>query len=317
MKKFTNAKIVLFDSTAAFFKVSVEAIFTKKRQDNTLAPLAYITDQGTAHMNPNIYLVLTYKTDNWETTKNLYTSFPQLFSLREKLEQIKDLIISGEGYKEIEGVLNVNPSNQSPIVMADIGQKNKWISFGLTTIAPKEGEMDRVPGVSIQMSDTDGYISILTVEEFLTVYTIIKDIDLASYQIMLTGMFLEAESATVQPQQQYQRNYNNQTQYQQPAPQQNYQQPQGNYQQPAPQQNYQQPQRNAAPSYSRTGYQQPQRTQAPQQQPAPQMQNQQQQLPGRRNEQTIVSLRNVEETKVSSVNFNDDDAVDKIFKDEE
>ena len=201
-------KIVLFDSTAAFFKVSVEAIFTKKRQDNTLAPLAYITDQGTAHMNPNIYLVLTYKTDTWETTKNLYTSFPQLFSLREKLEQIKDLIITGEGFQEIEGVLNVNPAHQSPIVMADIGQKNKWISFGLATIAPKEGEMNRIPGVSIQMSDTDGYTSILTVEEFLTVYTIIKDIDLTGYQIMLTGMFLEAESASVQPQQQYQRNYN-------------------------------------------------------------------------------------------------------------
>lgn len=315
MKKFTNAKIVLFDSTAAFFKVSVEAIFTKKRQDNTLAPLAYITDQGTAHMNPNIYLVLSYKTDNWETTKNLYTSFPQLFSLREKLEQIKDLIVSGEGFKEIEGVLNVNPAHQAPIVMTDIGQKNKWISFGLTTIVPKEGDMDRLPGISIEMSDTGGYISVLTVEEFLTVYTIIKDIDLAGYQIMLTGMFLEAESASVQPQQQFQRNYNQpqhqqpQGNYQQPAPQSQYQQPQGNYQQP---------QRNSVPSYSRAGYQPQQRVQAPAptfQQPAPQQS--QQQLPGRRNEQSIVNLKNVEETKVSSINFNDDDAVDEIFSDNE
>jgi hypothetical protein len=55
MKKFNQAKMVLFDSTIASFKLSVEASFTRSRQDGSVGNLAYVTEKGTANLNPSIY----------------------------------------------------------------------------------------------------------------------------------------------------------------------------------------------------------------------------------------------------------------------
>jgi len=335
MKKFTNVKIVLFDSTAAFFKLSIEAMFTKKGNDNSISSLAYVSSYtnkyneviSTAHLNPNIYLVITYKTDNWETTKNLYTSYPQLDSLREAIESVRNLYVSGDGYQEIEGVLTVNPLYQNnPVVITDIGQKNKWITFNLVTSLAADG-VTRIPAVSIEMSDTGGYASILTIEEFLTVRTIIRDMDLTSYQIMLSNMFMQGEDDVQQ------------SVYQQ-QPKQQYQQPTQGYQ---PQQQGYQPQQTnnySKQKYNNTPYQrnvprpvltpgqEQQQNQQPQAyQPTPQIQPaqpQQQQnhsnqggtLPARKEGQ-IVNLKNVEDIEVSPVKFDDEKAINDIFKDEE
>jgi len=312
MKKFNQVKITLFDSTIASFKLSVEANFTRARQDGSLANLAYISDKGTAVLNPSIYLVFSFKGDTYETSKNLYTSFPQLFSIRRTLEKVKDLLVDNKGFMDIEGVLSVRPEYQQPLVIADIGKQSKSISFTLVAIdSGEEGMPAKVPGVSILLSDSE-YVSVLTAEELLTIHSIINDLDLTTYLIQLSAMFLEADDVAFgQPQVAYQQPVY-QPQYQQPAPQQYQPQPQGGYQ----------PRQSQAPRYGQAPMQRTQPA-APvkQAQPAPQVQQTPAQqtgnagLPPRKQEKQIVNMKSVEETPVSSVSFNDEDAINSIFDD--
>lgn len=317
MKKFNQAKITLFDSTVASFKLSVEANFSRPRQDGSFSNLAYITDRNTAYLNPSIYLVFSFKGDTFETTKNLYTSYPQLFSIRKALEDIKDLLVDNKGFVDVEGVLSVKPEFSKPIVIADIGKQNKSISFTLVAIdGGDEGMPIKIPGVSILLSDAE-YVSVLTAEELLTVYSIIKDLDLTSYLIQLSHMFLSAEETVV---------YGQPTHYQQPVQQYrqptHYQQPTGGYQQPAG--GYQQ--RQTTPRYGQAPMQQ--RTQPVTQQTYvntdPVRQTSQTrttgstvQQPARRQEKQIVNLNSVEETPISGISFEDEDAINSIFEDNE
>ncbi len=323
MKKFNQAKMVLFDSTIASFKLSVEASFTRSRQDGSVGNLAYVTEKGTANLNPSIYLVFAFKGETYESTKNLYTSFPQLFRIRSVMEHFKDLLINNKGFVEVESTLTVRPENQQPVTIADIGRKSKWISFTLVAVDPsEEGMTKKVPGVSIQISDSE-YVSVLTGDEFLTVYTIVKDIDLASISAQLSSLFLIAEDG--QGGAQYGQPMYQQQPYQPQQQQQPYQ-PQQYQQQSAPQsQQYQQ--RQAQPRYGNQPMQRPsqQRTiPAPtaspvNQQPAAPVQQQNSQpagLPPRKTEKQIVNMKSVEETPVSTVNFNDEDAINSIFNDE-
>jgi hypothetical protein len=312
MKKFSQAKITLFDSTIASFKLGIEANFTRSRQDGSIANLAYITDKGTAVLNPSIYLVFSFKGDTYETTKNLYTSFPQLFEIRDTLEKVKDLLVGKKGFVNIEGVLTVRPEHQQPLVIENIGKQNKWMSFTLVAIDATEAGMDpKIPGVSLQLSEAE-YVSVLTAEEMLTIYSIIKDIDLTSYLLQLSHMFLESEEGAVQ--------YGTpQPVYQQPM----YQQPQQQYQQPQGQSNYQQ--RQSQPQYGRAPLQ---RTQPATRQAVPVQQsyntgapvqttNTNAGLPPRQENKQIVNMRAVEETPVSSFSLNDQDAINSIFEDNE
>lgn len=314
MKKFNQVKTVLFDSTIASFKVSVEANFNRNRPDGSSANLAYISDKGTANMNPSIYLVFAYKGENYESSKTLYTSYPQLFKIRRVFEQIKDLIIDGKGFVDVQGVLTVHPDHQKPLTISDIGKNKKAISFVLAAVEMNaDGIQNKVPGVAIQISDSE-FSSVLTAEEFLTVYTIVKDIDLSSIQTTLSAMFLLGEE---QGQPMYQQQPQYQPQYQ-PAPQPQYQQPAPQYQQ--------QPRQAANPRYGNNPMQRPQpqvRTMPAQpqasQQPAPQtasVQSQPTGLPPRKEEKTIVNMKTVAETPVSPVSFDDEKAIEEIFNDE-
>lgn len=310
MKKFSQARITLFDSTIASFKLSVEANFTRSRQDGSVANLAYITDKGTAILNPSIYLVFSFKGDTYETTKNLYTSFPQLFEVRDKLSQVKELLIGNKGFVEVEGVLTVKPEYQQPLVIDNIGKQNKWISFSLVAIeSGEEGMPAKVPGVSIQLSESE-FVSVLMKDEMLTIYSIINDLDLTSYLIQLSHMFLEGEEPA------YGYAPAPQPVYQQPAPQYN------NYQQRPAQQQYQprQPQYGRAPLQQRTAPAPaaPRQQQPVQQQPvAPQPQAGGAALPPRRENKQIVNMKAVEETPVSTFSLNDEDAINNIFEDNE
>jgi hypothetical protein len=325
MKSFTSLKMAMFDSTIACFKLGVEGLFTRKRPDNSLSSLVYISDRGAATLDPNVYLVFTYKGDSYETTKNLYTSFPQLFYIRQATEKIKDYLMDNKGFAEIEGVLTVRPDFQEPVVVSEIGKSKKWISFSLTTInSSEEGTGPKIPGVIIQLSDSE-YASVLTSEEFLTVYSIIKDIDLTGIQVQFSMLYLMGESGG-QPyaQQGYQQPQYQQQGYQQPYQpqyqQQGYQQP---YQQQ--QQGYQQPRQQggqSTPRYNQKSYQKPQPETRVREAEIPQ---QFQEEPSRetgsslppRKEKSIVNLKSVEDVPVSSISFDDQSAIDDIFNDDD
>lgn len=249
MKKFKKMKITLFDSVKAGFKVEVEGSFMRTDQTGNLRDKVYITNQMTGVLNSDIYLVLSNKDEN---ATPLYTSYPQLFRLRELLENIKNLIIDNKGFIDADGILSVKQEYSSPYCLLNIGTENKWISFKLVVLEENENGVSRtVPGVSIEMSTSNRIASTLTTDEFLTVYTVIKDLQLSSIQIAMGLVFLQADDYYPQMNNQYnqqpiQHQYapNNRNQYQ---PQ--YNTPYGNqqYQQPyTPRQN-QQPQYNNRP----------------------------------------------------------------------
>lgn len=331
MKKFNNLKMVLFDSTKAAFKLSVEAVFTKGNAMGGVQPLAYITDQGNGALNPNIYLTLTYKGETFEQTKSLYTSYPQLFALRRVLEEVKNLVADESGFLRADGIVSVKQGYEKPFVLSGIGKKNKWISFSLGVVESGEnGITETFPVVIIEMSDANGAVSTLNIEEFLTVYTIIKDLDLASIQCQMALAYLGTmddarpnqgynggyQQPAYRPQQQYaprySNNYNN-----------NYQAQYGQYSQPQRQYTpqYQKPEgmqtrtfeTPAGPSQIVTPTKTESVNVAPNgliQTPSSQMQP--------RNEKPILNFDNVEATPYSSVDYDDLANLGKdIFGDEE
>lgn len=298
--------------------------------------LVYVTDRYTALLNPNIYLTLSYKDEN---VNPVYTSYPQLFRLREAFEKIKNLVADGSGFIDIDGQVSVRQDCSEPVVLANIGKNNNWISLKLSVIQSDEnGIVTSVPGVSIELSTANRFVSALSVDEFLTVYTIIKDLDLASIQCMMSLAFLDIEKAPYQ-----QPLYQQQPQYQQPAYnnggyyQQQYQQPQ--YQQ-QPVYNQQAPRAYNQPRYNNQPVQQNQQyagrrtaqvQQPVQQQPVyeeqssymkPQPRNVQQpvqqnvvnnNLPSRDANKQVMSLNAVESTPIEEIRYDDVNGLDDIF----
>lgn len=314
MKNFTKMSMVLFDSTHAQFKVSIEAVFTKLNQNGVVTPLAYIGQSGIANLNPNIYLMFTYKSEEYNKGNFLYTSYPQLYKIREAMDAIKALVADGSAFmKDEAGNLLVKPEAKNPIIISDIGKQNKWVAFmPVVTQDTEEGVTTALPGVSIEISSTGGYASVLTVEEFLTLYTIIKDLNLANLQAMMSIAFLSSEDGQFQPQQGYgqQPAYNGyQPQYQ---PRQQYGNNAG-YQPRQPQ--YRTQQHSQQPQYRSSGYtQRPAPTMAPAASITPQSQNSNEshRLPPRVQEkQPVMSFDAVAET---TINYDDEVAIDDIFK---
>lgn len=327
MKKFNNLRMVLFDSTNASFKLAVEAQFVRGNQQIGYKDLVYVTDSFTGMLNPNIYLTLACKN---EDTKPVFTSYPQLFRLREALEKIKDMVADGSAFSEIDGVLSVRPDCTEPVVLANIGKANNWISFKLTVLESGEnGVTTVIPGVSIELSTSNRYVSTLTIDEFLTVYTIIKDLNLANLQAMMSLAFLDVNSgytpgmyaapAQVQPmqapyQQQYAQPYTNMApRANNGYPTQSYSQPRYNANPqgygtrttrqvpPAPTANGNTTTLGGAP---RTPYVQ----QAPVQEPAPQQAS----LPPRTSK-PIMNMTAIEETPISEIDYDDATGFDDIF----
>lgn len=309
MKKFTRIKSVLFDSTNAAFTLSIQATFTRKNNIGNIDSTVYTTDSGLSVMNPSLYLVWSYKAKTYEETKNLFTSYPQRYRFLEALETIKNNIEGNKGFTTVDGVLTVKPEYQKPIILADIGAKKKSIAFSLQAIEIK-GSMDRIPGVAISLPNDTEYSSVLTIEEFLTVYTIVKELDFPTIQIMLSGLYLQSlDSDNNQYQQMNSNNYQQNNSYQR----QNQQQPYAAYQ--SNQQHSQAPVRSQS-SYERVLPQSSQPAMAEKSNLASDVQRNV--LPTRpKDTPSAFSLHAIDETAedtpIDDLNIDDTETVDNIF----
>lgn len=196
MKKFSNLKTTLFDSTSASFRMTIEGVFIKKNPTGNYSDLVYVSDQGNGSLNPNIYLTISNKA---EGAKALYTSYPQLPKFRHTMGEIADLLESGEAFADYDGVLTVKSAHANPHIISNIGKQKRWVSFKLVTVESGDnGVVTAIPGVSIEISDENNtsYTSVLTDDEFLTVYHIIKDINLPQIQISMSLAFLAADGSS-------------------------------------------------------------------------------------------------------------------------
>jgi len=321
MKNFNNLKMTMFDSTNASFKVGAEASFVKKTQAGGYNPLVFITDgnaatglPGNAHLNPSIYLTFSFKGQTFEETKTLYTSYPQLYWLQEAFETMKNRLLAEDAFIEVGGVLSVNSKYIEPIVLDNLGKQKKWMSLSLVAIETGEnGVIVRVPGVSIQLSDAT-YASPLSREEFITVYTIVRDINLPMLQATFSSLFLRGNPNTGSP------SFGGGPAFQQGSYNNNFpQQPWGR------QQNTNQ--QSAYPKYNNTRFiasapvQPVTPTQTPAQPGAPvfspknnvQQEKNFNSMP-LRGEKPLINLDNVDEAEMSQVSFDDAEEIEKLFE---
>lgn len=336
MKRFENVKMVLFDSTNAYFKLAVEAQFTRKNPDNSYRDLVYTTDRGTSILNPNIYLTLSYKDDNMNA---VYTSYPQLYLIRNALEKIKSMILDPNAYilDPNDNSLSVKQTYCDAVVIDNIGKSNNWIAMKLCVIKTGEnGVYNYTKGVTLELSTSNGYASQLSEEEFLTVYTIIKDLNLSNLQCMMSLAFLNCDARPMNMGGYGNGGYVGQPYYGNTTP--GYApQNQGGYQQPPMNGNWAAPQQAQPTTYMKPRYNsQPRtpsyRTQAPQGQ-APYANNSQapvapvvvneenvtaphatnNNLPPRSANKPVMNMQAVAETPVSSYDVNDAAAIAAIF----
>lgn len=326
MKRFEKLKMVLFDSTNANFRLGVEGQFTRNNQDGTHRDLVYVSNKMVGYLNPNIYLTLEYKSDELPTA--IYTSYPQLFKLRSAFGKIKDILVSNEGFSVINGELKVNANYADPVVVSGIGKNSNWISMRLCVITSGENGVNNTEqGVSIELSTAEKCISVFNVDEFLTLYTIINDIDLAGISASMSLAFLECESsygvypayAPQQPQYQPQAPMYGNAPQQQPV-----YQPRnsGGYAAPHAQQQYSQPRYNnrgyADSRKVSNGAPQAPRAVAPQQNSAPAAESTTPMMaPRPQQKQPLMNPTAIEETPVSETFFDDTSAIDEIFNGDE
>jgi hypothetical protein len=279
-------------------------------------------------------------------TKSVYMSYPQLFKLRKLFRSVKDLVEDNSGFVFAnDGMVSVKQGCEEPFIFENIGKGNNWIALRLVATQIGENIVQTVPGVSIELSTGNGYQSVLTVDEFLTIYTIIEDLDLTTIQCMTSLAFLDTPSGQMQNNMDYGMSYPSQQQYNlTPAAPYNgskmttpYIDPQPQYQQyNSYNSSYQQGANNGYVNrgqYQRKPAQQPyqQRQAAPYQQPV-QPQNQpvtdstpyisarpaqtttsyQNEIPPRSEKK--MTFANIDDTPVSDFMIDDDALVDSIFK---
>lgn len=325
MLPFKTASLSLFDSTNASFRLSIETKFTKTSQNGNINSLVYVTAKtGIAVLNPNIYLVFTYKTDTYNSDYMLYTSYPQLHVIRAEMKKIVDIITNDDSYYVgDDGALRVKQEFQTPAIVANIGKQNKWISFKAVTIpGSDDGTASAIPGVTIEISTTNGLASVLTRDEFLTIYNIIEDLNLIDLQATMSLAYLFAENgsygATIAP---MQGQFGNGGAYQN-AGNQFHQQPQQGQRQQYGGNNggYRQPQYNsggqrqvAAPTYNNAGRKPVQDVEAP----ARQYHAASNPLPPRSEEQTVMTFDKIDQTPIDNIDYDDDLAIANIFGDDE
>lgn len=202
MKKFDTLRMVLFDSTNAHFRLGVEGQFQRGNSQQGFHDLVYVTERGTGMLTSNVYLTLSYRGD--ETPTPVYTSYPQIYPLRKNMKMICDMIDDPSspayGFINVDGVTTVKNTCTDPIVLSGIGKKNNWVSFKLIVISSDgdNGVKTSNPGVSIRLSTSDNYESPLTADEFLSLYTIVMDLNLSMIQCSMSIAYLENDQVPQQ-----------------------------------------------------------------------------------------------------------------------
>ena len=204
-----NLQLNLFESTNANFRLAVHGMFVKKNiQTNTDSPLVKVYNSGTVIAAPNVFLVFTYMTDSFETSKSVYTSNPHLFKIRKALRFLSDAIENG-AFINNNGTLIVDDRYADAQVIANIGKKNSFISFRLVSDGLVDASNNAIPSVEVALSDAPS-VSILTIDEFYAIYEIIEKISLPEMAMILSAAQIQQLSAPAPRPQQNTQSYTRQ-----------------------------------------------------------------------------------------------------------
>ena len=305
-----SSKLIILDCPSAKFRLTLDTMFEKVKQDGTMQSGIYInTEKEAGTFRPSCFLVFTYVGEDYTTTKGIYLTVPHMYKLRNTVETVHNMLKDPNAFIDIEGNLSVADQYAEPVVMNGNAKNQDWLAFTISTCRSDDSLVVQ-KGVAIQHSKSNGMSSLLTEEEFDALYDIIMHIDFVSIenQAVITELTSRAIAAA-----------NTKPTYSKPtynAPSRSV--PNGNtyggYRQATA----------AAPTYQSQTYQSPvpvggQRPGAPQYQnvapqSAPQQVQPQQTIPPRPATQPKVNMSNLDSIEVD---IDDAGAIDSIFGDVE
>ena len=192
---------MLFESTNAKFALKINVMTTKKNtQTNQQIPLITVSQQGNARIKPNAFLVFTYMTDDYETSKHVFTSNPHMTKIKTIVRTLKDAILSGNAFVNHDNILSVNDRYSKDYVVSNIGTKQHYILFKLRADAMVDMNNNYMPSVEIRLSEAPES-SILSLDEFLAIYEIIEQVNLplAAMSVGLAEIILNNSGAQPRP----------------------------------------------------------------------------------------------------------------------
>ena len=192
---------MLFESTNAKFALKINVMTSKKNiQTNQQIPLITVSQQGNARIKPNAFLVFTYMTDDYETSKHVFTSNPHMTKIKTIVRTLKDAILSGNAFVNHDNILSVNERYARDYVVSNIGTKQHYILFKLRADAMVDMNNNFMPAVEIRLSEAPES-SILSLDEFLAIYEIIEQVNLplAAMSVGLAEIILNNSGAQPRP----------------------------------------------------------------------------------------------------------------------
>ncbi len=192
---------MLFESTNAKFALKINVMTSKKNiQTNQQIPLITVSQQGNARIKPNAFLVFTYMTDDYETSKHVFTSNPHMTKIKTIVRTLKDAILSGNAFVNHDNILSVNERYARDYVVSNIGTKQHHILFKLRADAMVDMNNNYMPAVEIRLSEAPES-SILSLDEFLAIYEIIEQVNLplAAMSVGLAEIILNNSGAQPRP----------------------------------------------------------------------------------------------------------------------
>lgn len=190
-----SESLILFEGTNSHLRISVNGMFSKKNKDNTVSQLITVSQQKNVTLRPNAFLVFSYYDGDFESLKNgsVYTSNPHLPKLRTIVTEIKDAILSGNAFlRSNEDTLFVAPDYERPEswIIPNIGKDAKQITFALSATSLRNDETGECfPSVNIALSGAKEWC-LLTIDEFLTIYQIIMDVNLTTLAVNMANTAL-------------------------------------------------------------------------------------------------------------------------------
>lgn len=212
MNTLNSLSLTLFESTNANFRLTTNVMFNKENsQTKAKYPLIKVTQSGNAKCEPSTFLVFTYTEGSFESDVSVYTSNPHLLKIRSILEEMKNAFLSNQAFIQTNTGLVVSERYADVYSIGNIGAQSKWIAFRFVADAIVDNTNNHIPAVEITLSNAPK-ACILTIDEFLSIYTIIQDISLPQMALLASVAALNSRNTVVS--EQPRNNYN-------PAPRQN------------------------------------------------------------------------------------------------
>lgn len=178
-----NCSMNIFENRNANFRLSVNTMFVRTNMGAETDNVFITSDGNNGYFKPSVFLVFTYLTDDRTTTASIFTSYPHLYKIRTAFEEMHRRLLDPTAVQYNDNDILINEKYKSPVVISDIGKNKDWIALNfLVCNLNNNNDATKQLTVSLELSKTGGYASILSIDEFNSIYDTIMHLDLVSIE---------------------------------------------------------------------------------------------------------------------------------------